>query len=86
MHLANEIDDAMPPQKVEDLQAIVNAVDHYDLDLEDMARQQALDADFFRLTNDARTGLLFQRIKIGNHDLYVDVSNGPARPFVPLSL
>ena len=83
---ANEIEDAMPPQKVEDLQAIVNAVDHYDLDLEDMARQQALDADFIRLTNDARTGLSFRKIKIGNHDLYVDVSNGPARPFVPLSL
>ena len=26
---ANDIEDAIPPQKVKDLQAVVNAVDHY---------------------------------------------------------
>ena len=83
---ANEIEVSIPQQKVQDLQAVVNAIDHYDLDLEDMARQQALDPDFQRLTNDAHTGLAFRKIRIGNSDLYVDVSNGPARPFVPLAL
>ena len=30
-----------------DLQLLVNTVDHYSIDLEDMARQQALDADAY---------------------------------------
>ena len=50
-----------------------------------MAREQPLDADFIRLSNDARSGLSFRRVDIGNESILVDVSNGPARPFVPLS-
>ena len=53
--------------------------------MEDLARQQALDADFQRLLRDATTGLSFRKIKLGTTFLHVDVSNGPARPFVPHS-
>ena len=70
-------------QKLEDLQMVVNSIDHYNIDLEEMARQQALDPDFRQISQDARTGLNFKKIKIGNSDLFVDISNGPARPFVP---
>ena len=70
-------------QKLEDLQMVVNSIDHYDLDLEDLARQQALDPDFRQIAQDARTGLHFKKVKIGEADLFVDISNGPARPFVP---
>ena len=83
---AESIAKNLEENKVQDLQMVVNAIEHYDLDLEELARQQVLDPDFQRLTNDARTGLSFRKLKIGNSDLYVDVSNGPARPFVPLAM
>ena len=73
----------LPSQKLEDLQIVVNSIDHYNIDLEDMARQQALDPEFRQISRDARTGLNFKKVKIGESDLFVDVSNGPARPFVP---
>ena len=50
-----------------------------------MARQQMLDPEFRDLRRNAQTGLSFRKLKIGSTFLYVDVSNGPARPFVPLS-
>ena len=53
--------------------------------MEDLARQQALDSDFHRLLNNAQTGLSFRKIKIGTTFLRIDISNGPARPFVPHS-
>ena len=71
--------------KIEDLQLVVNAVDHFDIDLEDLARQQALDPDFRTMSREARTGLNFRKIPLGDSFIFVDVSNGPARPFVPLS-
>ena len=55
------------------------------VDFEEMAKDQALDADFRRISSDARTGLQLRAIEIGNRKLIVDVSNGPARPFVPFS-
>ena len=75
----------VPESKLDDLQLVVNSVDHYAIDMEDLARQQALDPDFQRLLRDAQTGLSFRKIKVGTTFLHVDVSNGPARPFVPLS-
>ena len=50
-----------------------------------MAREQPLDADFRRIANDPNSGLSFRKIPIGQSELYVDISNGPARPFVPFS-
>ena len=81
----DSISKPVPDEKMEELQLVINSVDHYSIDMEDLARQQALDADFKRLRRDARTGLSFRKIKIGTTYLYVDISNGPARPFVPLS-
>ena len=39
------------------LQAVINAVDHYDNDMEELAHQHALDPDFRQLLNDAVTVL-----------------------------
>ena len=75
----------VPEEKLEDLQLLVNSVDHFSIDLEDMARQQALDPELRNLRRDARTGLSFRKVMVGSTYLFVDVSNGPARPFVPLS-
>ena len=50
-----------------------------------MARDQALDPDFRRVSADARTGLQLRAIEVGDRKLIVDISNGPARPFVPFS-
>ena len=75
----------VPEEKLEDLQLLVNSVSHYSIDLEDMARQQALDPELRTLRREARTGLSFRKVQVGSTFLFVDVSNGPARPFVPLS-
>ena len=50
-----------------------------------MARDQPLDADFRRLSTDPNSGLTLRKIPIGDFNLHVDVSNGPARPFIPFS-
>ena len=75
----------VPDDKLENLQSVVNSIDHYAIDMEDLARQQALDPDFQRLLRNPQTGLSFRKIKLGTTFLHVDLSNGPARPFVPLS-
>ena len=64
---------------------MINAVDHNDIDMEKLAHQQAFDPDFGQLLNNARTCLQFKKIPLGDSYIYVDVSNGPARPFVPLN-
>ena len=82
------ITEAPPPPfhaRISDLNSVVNAIGCQGLDLELMAREQPLDPDFQRLSADANTGLSFKRIRLGDHDLIVDISNGPARPFVPFS-
>ena len=50
-----------------------------------MARDQPLDADFRRISTDPNSGLTLRKIPIGDFHLHVDISNGPARPFVPFS-
>ena len=72
--------------KAKELQTVVNAIAHYDLDLEEMARLQVLDPDFQRMSREAQTGLNFKKVQIGDQELFVDVSNGPARPFVPAAM
>ena len=79
------VDRPVSDDKLQELQLMVNAIDHYAIDLEDMARQQSLDPEFRALLRNAQTGLSFRKLKIGSVFLHVDVSNGPARPFVPLS-
>ena len=74
---------ALPHEKFEDLLAVIAAVDNYGIDLEQLAHEQTLDPDYRRLQTEARTGLNFRQVDIGNQVLIVDISNGPARPYVP---
>ena len=64
---------------------VINAVDHYDINMEELAYQQALDPDFRQLLKDARTGLQFRKIPLGDSYIYVDISNGLTGLFVPLN-
>ena len=75
----------VPTSKTEDLVAVIASVEPLGLDLKAMAQDQPLDADFTRLSNNVRSGLSFRRVDLGNATIIVDVSNGPARPFVPFS-
>ena len=74
-----------PSTKEQDLSHFVNAIAPMGLDLAAMAAEQPLDRDFNRLSNDARAGLHFKRVDLNGTSLIVDISNGPARPFVPYS-
>ena len=56
-----------------ELQSVVNAVAHYNLDLAEMARLQVLDPDFQRMSQEAQTGLNFKKVKVDNQDLSVDI-------------
>ena len=74
-----------PSAKEMDFHQYVNAIGPLGVDLKQMANEQALDRDFARLTNDARNGLNFKVINLDGSQLLVDISNGPARPFVPFA-
>ena len=67
----------------EDLSCVINAIDSFGINWQEIATQQALDPDFRRLRADARSGLNLKSIDIGQTNLIVDISNGPARPFIP---
>ena len=79
------VDKPVKSEKVEELSASINSITPLGIDFTEMAREQPLDADFRRISNDPNSGLTFRKIPIGDFHLYVDVSNGPARPFVPFS-
>ena len=72
-----------PSAKEQDLGRVINAIGPLGLDLSAMARDQPLDRDFIRLSNEARSGLRFKRVILQGVELIVDISNGPARPYVP---
>ena len=73
------------PDASEALTALVNSIGQLSVDLEQMARDQPLDPDYIRLVNDARTSIHLKSVRLSQNQLIVDVSNGPARPLVPLS-
>ena len=77
------VSSSKPSTKEQDFELLVNAISPMGLDLSDMATDQPLDLDYARLSNDARAGLNFKKIELNGKQLIVDVSNGPARPFVP---
>ena len=83
--LASFVEKPIPDQKREDLSAVINSVVSLGIDFEEMARDQPLDADFARISQDPNSGISFRKVPTGQHSLYVDISNGPARPFVPFS-
>ena len=76
---------AVKQEAQEDLNCLINSIQQMNIDLEEMARDQAMDPDFRRISADARTGLQLRAVHLGTRKLIVDVSNGPARPFVPFS-
>ena len=82
----SHINRPLSKDKILDFQSVIAAVNATQIDLAEIARAQPLDADYQRISRDARSGLSFRRIDIGNQDLLVDISNGLPRPFVPLNL
>ena len=82
----SHIDRPLSEEKRHDFGQVVAAVENLNIDLAKMAAEQPLDQDFQRISTEARSGLNFRRIDIGNSELIVDVSNGLPRPFVPLSM
>ena len=83
---------SIPPQEREirqdtreDLNCLISSIGQMSISLEEMARDQAMDPEFRRISADARTGLHLRAVDLGQRKLIVDVSNGPARPFVPFS-
>ena len=74
-----------PESKVSELNTVINAVYHYNINMEELAHQHSLDPDFKQLLRNAHSGLQFRKISLGKSHIYVNLSNGPARPFMPLS-
>ena len=68
-----------------DLNIVVNSITEMGLDWNEIARQQPLDPEFKLLRDNSRSGLNFMSTCIGNRNLIVDVSNGPARPYIPFA-
>ena len=68
---------------VSDLNCVVASIGDMSVDWDQIASQQPLDPEFQRLRNDERSGLNFQSIDIGRHNLIVDTSNGFPRPYIP---
>ena len=79
------VDKPIETSKTDDLNSTINSIASLGIDFTQMARDQPLDADFRRLSTDPNSGLTLRKIPMGNFNLFVDVSNGPARPFVPFS-
>ena len=86
---STSISSSTPPtaarDSIDDLHCVVNSIGDLGIDWEAIALQQPLDPEFRRLRTDARSGLNFKSIDIGRSSLIVDISNGPARPYVPFS-
>ena len=89
---ANDIRDSRPTcsskreASIEDFRQVVAAIGDLGVDWEEVARQQPLDPEFQRLKNDSRSGLNWKSIDIGRQQIIVDISNGPARPYIPFPL
>ena len=73
------------PEAASDFQQFVNSIGNMQIDFRQMARDQPMDPEFARLMQDARTSLHFRTVDMEGFQLIVDTSNGPARPWVPLS-
>ena len=72
-------------EKKELLQRVVNAISSLNVDLKQMATEQPLDPEYGRLAHDANSAIHFKTVDLEGTPLIVDMSNGPARPWVPLA-
>ena len=68
-----------------DVNCVIASIGDMGIDWIELARQQPLDPEFRRLRTDARSGLKFESIDIGQRNIIVDKSNGPHRPYIPFS-
>ena len=67
------------------LNLVVNSISEMGIDWNEIARQQPLDPEFQQLRENSKSGLNFMSTCIGNQNLIVDISNGPARPYIPFA-
>ena len=92
---SGEHEPAMPPldsppppphsDTTERLTPVINAIGQHGLNLEEMATEQPLDPDLRSILRDAQASLAIKIVNLTNTRLYVDVSTGHPRPFVPYS-
>ena len=82
---SSNIEKAISQEKLENLNQAVNSIVPLGVNFEEMARDQPLDPDFSRISRDPNSGISFRKVPMGPYNLHVDVSNGPARPFVPFT-
>ena len=68
-----------------DLNCVIAAIGDMGINWSEIAAQQPLDPEFRELRANARSGLNFKAIDIGQGSLIVDISNGPARPYIPFA-
>ena len=68
-----------------DLNCVISAIGDMGIDWAEIASQQPLDPEFRELRANARHGLNFKAVDIGQRSLIVDISNGPARPYIPFA-
>ena len=73
------------PDATSDLQDVVNSIGTMGINLEELARDQPLDPDYRRISANARSGLNLKKCQLETCRIIVDVSNGPARLFVPIA-
>ena len=73
-------------EAISNLQQVVASIGDLGVDWNEVAIQQPLDPEFQRLKNDTQSGLNWKSIDIGQRQLLVDISNGPARPYIPFAL
>ena len=68
-----------------DLNCVIAAIGDMGVNWAEIAAQQPLDPEFRELRTNARSGLNFKSVDIGQRPLIVDISNGPARPYIPFA-
>ena len=64
---------------------LIASIGRHGLDLAEMAVDQPLDADLRNILNDAQSSLHMKTVDLNGTSLYVDISNGQPRPFVPFA-
>ena len=69
----------------EDLHDVIYSIGNMGINLEEMARDRPMDPEYRQLSANARSGLNMKRVQLETCRIIVDVSNGPAQPFVPLA-
>ena len=67
------------------LVGVISTIQKMGINWDELADEQLIDADCRRIRQDRNTPLNLKQIDIGNKNILVDISNGPARPIIPYS-